>query len=509
MTIKSFLAVASIGAYSFMDAQEITYFNSDWEVTTKEEMVFYREATKKGNLTQIKDFYKNGVMQMEGTSSNPVVNEEIWEGQVTWYFPSGKPQTITNFKEGKEVGISKSYDENGKIIEDLVYDKENRFTGTRFYYKQEDGNNYNTINEYKNSELSKEIVYEEDRNKIRYETNYTNGYENYETKFYDERGKSLGTKYYKDYVTTGVDVGYYFAPMQVKSIDKFGKNSIVEDQKIFFRNGKLAQEKKLNSKDGFQKTYDEKGNKIGEVTYVYSKENDALFPENGTEIQFFYDSVDAEKISVYKEGILVLEKSFNGETKKLLSETTYSEGLLGKVVYYDDNGAVKSTLQYREGLPFDGKLFLGNSESIYNDGNFTSFKIFSEDNKVLLERKFNEAKNSYEGKIYNENQKLVASYTMEGESDTFNGTITQYENGKVARKAIIKDDFLVDGKVRTVSYGQTVEKEKTSKWMINRVYDDKNTLVEENKKKVEGVEEANPDLMYFTEANLYENLLTL
>ncbi|MGL6125763.1 MAG: membrane-binding protein, partial [Chryseobacterium artocarpi] len=72
--------VLSINVY----AQERTYFDENWDKTTKENMEYYRETTAKGKLTLIKDFYKNGTLQMEGLASDTTPSNEVFDGKVTW-----------------------------------------------------------------------------------------------------------------------------------------------------------------------------------------------------------------------------------------------------------------------------------------------------------------------------------------------------------------------------------------------------------------------------------------
>ena len=46
----------------------------------------------------IKDYYINGALQMEGTAVDDTPNQEVFEGKVTWYFPDGKVEMVSNFK---------------------------------------------------------------------------------------------------------------------------------------------------------------------------------------------------------------------------------------------------------------------------------------------------------------------------------------------------------------------------------------------------------------------------
>ena len=186
-----FLFLFFIGIFAF--SQEKLYFDADWEPTTKDKMEYYRETSKSGNLTHIKDFYKNGTLQMEGEASDPTPNSEVFEGKVTYYYPSGKKQTETEFKNGQPIGIARDYDEEGRILRDFVYQKDGNYSGVAHYYKMDD-EDLNSYFEYKNSESVKTIVYDKDMKGIRYEIHYNKNGEESETKYFGEGGKLLGNR---------------------------------------------------------------------------------------------------------------------------------------------------------------------------------------------------------------------------------------------------------------------------------------------------------------------------
>lgn len=140
MNFKSTLIIALISAYSVTFAQERIYFDENWEATTKDHMVYYRETSKQGNLILLKDYYKNGTLQFEGLASDVTPNHEVYEGKVTWYFPDGKPEKIAEYVKGVPIGVSKMFDVHGRIVEDSIYNKEGRYDGTSYLYKNTDEN---------------------------------------------------------------------------------------------------------------------------------------------------------------------------------------------------------------------------------------------------------------------------------------------------------------------------------------------------------------------------------
>ncbi len=85
------------------NACKTVYFNSDWEETTKDKQVYYRPNPKQiDGLWLIKDYYKNGVLQFEGSTKD--IELELWEGDLTWYKPNGKIEDKVRYKNGIVIG---------------------------------------------------------------------------------------------------------------------------------------------------------------------------------------------------------------------------------------------------------------------------------------------------------------------------------------------------------------------------------------------------------------------
>lgn len=95
-------------------SQSKIYFDKDWKTTTKDKAQFYRVVTKKNDsLFHIKDFYINGVLQMNGHFSN--LEKEVLEGKVTFYDEKGRKTNSANYVNGVLNGPSIVYLKNGKI----------------------------------------------------------------------------------------------------------------------------------------------------------------------------------------------------------------------------------------------------------------------------------------------------------------------------------------------------------------------------------------------------------
>lgn len=134
-------------------------------------------------------------------------------------------------------GVSKMFDVQGRIVEDLIYNKEGRYDGTSYLYKNTDEKSgYNMITEYKNSEATYTVVFDDSRKGIRSETIYKDGYES-EVKYYDEKGKYIGSRTYnsKEGKYEGTIIEYYYDPMRIASIERYNKKVICWNLRAFIR----------------------------------------------------------------------------------------------------------------------------------------------------------------------------------------------------------------------------------------------------------------------------------
>lgn len=473
-----FAVVISGNAFS----QQKTYFDENWEVTSKDKMEFYRESAKQGTLTLVKDFYKNGTLQMEGLVSDATPGAEVYEGKVTWYYPDGKIQNFGTFAKGVQNGAAQSFDNKGRLTEDVVYDAEGLFSGKTTVYKDtEYGSDSNTISEFKNGELAQSIVYDDDIKGIRQET-IVDKKGNTEIKFYGDKGKYLGSKIYtSDYKIKGIDVAYYYNPMQISKFEKYGNDGEVKEGTLYARNGKVLQEEKRDKKSSYKRTYDENGKKIGELTYKALDDSTYLSPYDGVDYQYDYENTYFVSIDTYKEGSVINRKAYD-DNGKLSSETFLENDQEQKINYYNENGSLKGSLTYKDGVAYDGTLYDYNKEQIYKNGILQDSKIFFEEGKLMSQKKFLVSKNQYETINYDNDGKIIFKLTQGLDwEDGFTADIVQYVNGKAANKSVIKDGLLQSGKIKVKTYDQTRELERSGKWIIIKVYDENLKLVQENK----------------------------
>lgn len=473
-----FAVVISGTAFS----QQKTYFDENWDVTTKDKMEFYRESAKQGTLTLVKDFYKNGTLQMEGLVSDATPGAEVYEGKVTWYYPDGKIQNFGTFKKGVQHGAAQSFDNKGRLTEDVIYNVEGLYSGKTFSFKDpEFGGDSNSISEFKNGELLKSAVYDDDIKGIRNETTVDKK-GNTEIKYYGDKGKYLGSKIYtSDYKIKGIDVEYYYNPMQISKIDKYGEDGEIKDGILYARNGKILQEEKKDKKSGYKRTYDVDGKKLGELTYKAIDDSTYLSPYDGADYQYDYSNTYFISIETYSKGSVVNRKNFD-DNGKLSSETFLENDVEQKINYYKEDGTLKGSLTYKDGVAYDGILYDYNKEQLYKNGILQDSKIFLEEGKLLSQKKLAASKNQYITTNYDNDGKIIFTFTQALEwQDSFTADIVQYVNGKAANKSVVKDGLLQSGKIKIKTYDQTKELERSGKWIIVKTYDVSQKLIQENK----------------------------
>ncbi|MCJ7935399.1 MAG: membrane-binding protein [Chryseobacterium sp.] len=469
--------VLSINIY----AQERTYFDENWEKATQDKMEYYRETSAKGQLTLIKDFYKNGTLQMEGMASDTTPGNEVFEGKVTWYTPEGKVMSMVTYSKGKQVGISQSYDVSGKLSEDMIYKADGTFSGKTFSYKDPENEYfYNSVTTYENSLPLKTIVYDEDIKGIRYET-ITDKEGKYEIKYYGEKGKYLGSSS-ADGETMLVE--YYHDPMRLSKIEKYKSDGSIKEGVIYAKNGKILQEQKRNKKEGYKTTYDESGKKIGHLVYQYDKDNDVYTPMDGEDYQLNYDYTQMSSIDSYKNGSVILSKYFD-ESGKLVSEKSVKDDITQEIKYYSPDGKLKSTLTYKDDMPYNGTAYEGLNEIVYKDGIIVNTKNFSEDQKLNYEKKLNAKQTSYEATVYDNKGAVLYTFTQplseDGEDYYFTAQIVQYAKGKPANKSSVKAGVLQTGKIKLKTPNGTKELERNGKWILLKVYNTDGKLIQETK----------------------------
>lgn len=73
------------------------YYDSKWKSAYKKDYAYYRLTEFENNLYLVKDYYKNGNIQMKGFYKS--VEPEIKHGKFTWYYPNGRISQKSFFQD--------------------------------------------------------------------------------------------------------------------------------------------------------------------------------------------------------------------------------------------------------------------------------------------------------------------------------------------------------------------------------------------------------------------------
>ncbi len=124
---------------------KLVYLDSTWNETTKKKHKFYRiirDYYLDKDLYKINDYYKSGVLQMEGTSSTKEGNSK--DGEFIFYYENGNKQKSTTYVSKKLLGKTTMWYENGNIKEEGEFKDINKENGKNYKLNQywDENNNH-------------------------------------------------------------------------------------------------------------------------------------------------------------------------------------------------------------------------------------------------------------------------------------------------------------------------------------------------------------------------------
>lgn len=112
----TFLFLIPFFLFSQNTSDKIIYFDSIGKDASKENYSFYRiikDYYTEKDLYQIKDYYKSGVLKMEGNSKTK--DELSKEGEYVYYYENGKKKKTENYIKSRLNGNSSEWYENGNL----------------------------------------------------------------------------------------------------------------------------------------------------------------------------------------------------------------------------------------------------------------------------------------------------------------------------------------------------------------------------------------------------------
>ena len=474
------------------------YYKGDYYLEKIE--YFNEDGSKKGELVYNEDGYtpQNGILYDD--ESITTYKDGVLVAKTSYY------TTGELFEEATEYA-SVYYDKKGAILGKLQSKK-----GVYGYIEPFQGD-FITLS---NDEIGSKIKYEAGR--VVYTATYE-PYPSYDSKpilreeiftplngtskriYYSRQGKKsreeLFTK--NDYDETILKVTYFDTKGKVTgvfdNVEKEGThytffdNDVVESMSTYSK-GQLIYKKEYANKNGSYSTeiepfllseinynkegvfYDMEGNQTAKASYKAGKPYTGTVStydgysttitsyENGLKegLETFksdYADYIATKI-YYKADQITREENY--VDSYLQSSRAYKDGELhGPAKFYDEEGELLATLEYKNGYAHNGTSisygYESNVYTTYTNGLITYEKTVSAYTGLLLAEETILEDGSMQKSVYDDNEALVYQYGLKDYA--LHGTCTYYENGKVKYKSTFEDGRFVEGTVALKAWGDT------------------------------------------------------
>ncbi len=325
-------------------AQSITYYNQEWEETSKEQALYYRQTTPPtppDTLIHIQDFYIDGTRQSDGYVTT-LKYDDNYVGRVNWYYPNGQLEHFTTYHPEtlKKFGPTAWYLKNGELLAKGEYKYGSAFNGivrnhtyALRFTKVKNGHLISRLDFYDNShQISHEQFYFSDNFRIK------------EDIYYDKKGQELGRlKYLEESgmrIDSGIKIKFYRADYTDLSV---------------------------------------------KTTQHYQNQQ-----ANGEQITYHPDG------RIWTKGINKNNQHFDGEFIDYHTYTLVQQGNIIKTIQYDKNWKIKATLRYKNNNIWEGTDEGAIATDIYKAGKRTQRTTYFTPNKEKIKSRKTYKKDIYE-----------------------------------------------------------------------------------------------------------------
>ncbi|QQU04321.1 hypothetical protein [Myroides odoratus] len=464
--------------------EKIEYFNTDG--SKKGELIYNEDGYTPQNGVLYDDesitTYKDGILvEKKSFYSSGEIFEDATEFTSTYYNKKGAVIGKLQSKKGTygytepfqgdfitlsndEIGTKISYDK-GRVVYSATYEPYPSYDSKPILREEV----FTPLNG-----TSKRVFYTRQGKKSREELFNKNDYDETILKvtYFDTKGKVTGVF---DNIEKEGTYYTFFDNDAIESTSTYSKGELVYKKEYANKNGSysteidpyLASEINYNKEGVF---YDMEGNQIAKASYKAGK------PYTGT--VSVYDGY-ATTITTYekglKEGIETFKSDYAdyiatktyykaGEIVKeenyldtyLQSSKVYKDGELhGPAKFYDEEGELVATLEYKEGYAHNGTSisygYESNTYTTYENGLVTYDKTVSTLTGLMLSEETVVADGTIQKNIYDENESLVYQYGLKDYA--LHGTCTYFEKGKAKYKSTFKEGRFVEGTVALKTWG--------------------------------------------------------
>lgn len=478
--------------------KSIKYYLNDYYI---EKIEFFNEdGSKKGEITYDKDGYnpKDGVLYEDNTVSTykdgvlidkkvyystGKLFEETKENRSTYYDQKGNSIGKLTSKKGYYGSIDPYEGTLLSLTNDEISSKINYEKGVIVYsatYEPHPSNERKLILREENfspvNATPKRIVYTREGKKNREELFNKSDYDQNILKvtYFDAKGKVTGV--FDNIEKEGTHYTF-FEDDSIESMSTYAKGELIYKKEYINKNGIYSTEINayLASEINYKKEgifYDAEGNQIAKASYKDGQPYTGTISSNdgySTTITSYekglkegletFKSDYADYIATktyYKAGEIVKEENYVEEI--LQSSKTYKDGdLHGPSNFYDAEGELIATLEYKEGFAYTGtSVAFGYDNTVYTtyeEGVVTHEKTISLSTEMIVAEDKLLADGTMQKSIYDENGALVYQYGIK--EYYLHGTCIYFEKGKPKYEGKFDEGRLVEGSVALKTWGDS------------------------------------------------------
>lgn len=237
------------------------YLDSLWLETKEGDHKYYRVIkeyyTKNQDLYPIQDFYKSGVLKMEGMSKKKDGNSK--EGEFIFYYENGAKKSVCNYTKNLLNGKELQWHENGKMKQEGEYSADEKKRESEYKVNQFwDNNGVQKVTDGNGD-------YEEVDEKIYGAGKVKNGFKDGEWKGYDKKiGYTYSETYENQKLVSGISIDKDKVSHTYKVVDlkPSPKDGIMDFYKHVAKNFKIPEVEGLSGKIYLKFVVDTNGNII-------------------------------------------------------------------------------------------------------------------------------------------------------------------------------------------------------------------------------------------------------
>ncbi len=429
----------------YSQSKDVIYYDKDWKETSKENAAFFRPLPMNvvGKYQLIRDYFIKGNLQMQGYSLKNNEKELIGDvsyydefnqesissennieglnGTFSYYYFDGKLWKTTTYKNGKLNGKTTYFFNDGTIMLDGLFENGNCISGSfsidtklNSDFRLKKGEPEKQITKVLYWDNSKQIAQKQIILLKKYDKKLI-GQQNF-----DKNGKLIqkltetafpSEHYYDEGISDGIKFDYYTrqgCAINVKSENHYSNDkkngvSINYDisgkiiNKVIFKNDLPVNGlfvNKLNSNLIVTSNYK---NSLKEGEEIAKTDKDSIIakgiykdgkPFNG---QFVTPKIEGDEdenflrnyINFEQVGLQQVFDAYNKVFESYFLKNGMKEGIVATII--DD---IKSEVEYKNNLPYDGILKSKNHETIYKNGFLVSSTYVRDYNpEQILEKK--------------------------------------------------------------------------------------------------------------------------